>query len=567
MAQSVRDRYSDKTFTEAMERLRVYGITNIIRPTGFGKSYILAKITSSKYYGKYRYNKCLYLYPLDIIKKDISKKYGDNTKEPHLHNTDFVSYSSLNRIRDKGYKYSKSGEVLTLEEFIGQYDLVMCDECHLCGAEGFKACWSRISDLFGVDKIHLIGVTASPNRMDSFDVIGEIFGGEMQGVFRISDQEAFRVGLLKEPKWVLPIYDKEAFRDSILNSVDEGIQKSLSASKSDTDEMVKHLDNIEKMDKTIGEVLEELRPNFKYLKFITFYTDRAKLFEQYEMVHNWFEHLYSDSGFEVHDHIIVSSVDSEICTDEDKKLLAGFEELNSLTEKDFVIDLIHCVDMLNMGYHVDDISGVIMLRGTRSEIIQIQQVGRCYSVNAKESPIIFDCVCNISTRKWFKGDGKNDNSLGDYDIDITRSTAVNGSDTLRTCKMGNGMDVYVTGHTFVAMKDMYRIIERKAYQERVNTDELMFWYYKLKAPIYVIAAKFKMSYDDTLKTLKKIGINIQPENKIEETLERCDSIRNTRDLEYNARNIVNSIFQSKGIVDKEMKLYIRKKRDTSGKEE
>lgn len=57
--------------------------------------------------------------------------------------------------------------------------------------------------------------------------------------------------------------------------------------------------------------------------------------------------------------------------------------------------LLYCIDMLNEGIHVDDVSGVILLRPTISPIIYKQQIGRALSASKATEPIIFDIVNNF----------------------------------------------------------------------------------------------------------------------------------------------------------------------------
>ena len=86
----LRNRLSEDTINEAMEKLDKYGVCNILRPTGFGKSYMLAKITSRKIDKEFRYNKCLYIYPLTIIMEDVKYQYKEGN-DVSLHNTEFIS--------------------------------------------------------------------------------------------------------------------------------------------------------------------------------------------------------------------------------------------------------------------------------------------------------------------------------------------------------------------------------------------------------------------------------------------------------------------------------------------
>lgn len=59
------------------------------------------------------------------------------------------------------------------------------------------------------------------------------------------------------------------------------------------------------------------------------------------------------------------------------------------------LKLLFCIDMLNEGVHVDDVSGVILLRPTVPPIIYKQQIRRALSASKKTNPVIFDIVLNI----------------------------------------------------------------------------------------------------------------------------------------------------------------------------
>ena len=65
------------------------------------------------------------------------------------------------------------------------------------------------------------------------------------------------------------------------------------------------------------------------------------------------------------------------------------------TDKSEHLKLLYCIDMLNEGVHVEDISGVILLRPTISPIIYKQQIGRALSASKSKNPVIFDIVNNI----------------------------------------------------------------------------------------------------------------------------------------------------------------------------
>lgn len=59
--------------------------------------------------------------------------------------------------------------------------------------------------------------------------------------------------------------------------------------------------------------------------------------------------------------------------------------------------LLFAIDMLNEGLHIDDVTGVILLRPTISPIIFYQQIGRAINSSDIKKPIIFDLVNNFSS--------------------------------------------------------------------------------------------------------------------------------------------------------------------------
>ena len=83
-------------------------------------------------------------------------------------------------------------------------------------------------------------------------------------------------------------------------------------------------------------------------------------------------------GFKINDTIIVSKPPY-------RDNISDLENMKSISGN---VDLIFCCDMLNMGYHVDDVSGIVMMRSTLSDIIYLQKIGRSSSANSNIKPII-----------------------------------------------------------------------------------------------------------------------------------------------------------------------------------
>lgn len=60
------------------------------------------------------------------------------------------------------------------------------------------------------------------------------------------------------------------------------------------------------------------------------------------------------------------------------------------------LKLLLCIDMLNEGIHVDDLSGVILFHPTVSPIIYKQQIGHALSAVKDRTSVIFDLVNNVN---------------------------------------------------------------------------------------------------------------------------------------------------------------------------
>lgn len=70
----------------------------------------------------------------------------------------------------------------------------------------------------------------------------------------------------------------------------------------------------------------------------------------------------------------------------------------AVVPQDKVIDLIFSINMLNVGYHVNNITGLIFKRWTGSNQIYFQQLGRCLSSVSSTIPVVFDYVNVVDSR-------------------------------------------------------------------------------------------------------------------------------------------------------------------------
>ena len=117
---------SRETLDETLAKLTKNNRVLVVRPTGFGKSFMLAGLTSNEITpGELRFKKCLYIYPTKVIKQDVINKYGpcgEDERAGMLKNTTFISYSKLTGIINN-LDNKKKATLAGLELFDGIVDI------------------------------------------------------------------------------------------------------------------------------------------------------------------------------------------------------------------------------------------------------------------------------------------------------------------------------------------------------------------------------------------------------------------------------------------------------------
>ena len=102
-------------------------------------------------------------------------------------------------------------------------------------------------------------------------------------------------------------------------------------------------------------------------------------------VNKWFNSAL-DNKFNIKSFVITS------INKRSKENLAKFESENNDNE----LKLLFAISKLNEGIHIRNITGIVMLRNTKSPSIYYQQLGRCLTTDSvDENPIVFDFVDNI----------------------------------------------------------------------------------------------------------------------------------------------------------------------------
>ena len=372
------DRLRKETYEEAMTLLAEEPHKcAIIRPTGFGKTGILTKVIKS---GKFK--KILYLYPTEVIKDTVLGFYYKNRKNrpDTIENVIFMTYMKLTNLSELDMKSLKGT------------DLIICDECHRLGAaetmEGMR-------DLIEANpKARLLGATATPERMDMIDEIAMFFDDRVTSKYTLHD--AFTDGILQRPYYCFCAYGESSPKRLAEIKKDAMLQVSTldEADRPYATELLKgrmiEIAKLSRMDNVIKSTLAEIKMDTSYQKYIVFFSDFGHMRSASRRVKNWFKKAYP--GYTINELTITS---------ETEEFRQNVDQLDTLTYKENTIDLIYSCEMLNMGYHVSDLTGILMYRSTYSNIIYSQQLGRALSTGDAMPKVVFDIVDNIHRKSVY----------------------------------------------------------------------------------------------------------------------------------------------------------------------
>ena len=359
--------HNKKVFLKVLENLKTHNKVGVVQATGTGKGKLASCFVEFILHRK-KDAKILIAAPL----RSVLENYRDNFNITS-NSVKYATYSKINNLSE-----------IDLINIGQQYDLIVLDEYHRCGAtEWFKS----IQTLFnGVDKgvCKVIGLTATPIRYldNSRDMSEELFNGNV--IEGLNLEDAILDGIL--PGFV---YNACYFgTEKVLKEVEDKLKNNDYKISDDTirnDLMVKVKElnmiyqNRYKIENIIKDNTKELGRNQKW---VIFCRDNQSLGEIREFCVNWF-------NYKPNLYIINSDRQAE---DNDRTLV----EFRNAKQG---VNVLLCVDMLNEGVHIKDLNGVIMLRKTDSPIIFLQQLGRSLEAGKDFKPIIFDLIGNYKGLK------------------------------------------------------------------------------------------------------------------------------------------------------------------------
>lgn len=528
---------ADDTIDKSIEMMNKYGKVMVVRPTGFGKTRMAVRI-GKMYADKRPGKRILYVYPIDVIKTEIMNKEEYMRDGIIGEKFDFVSYWTLtNNMNKYGVEY-------WIEEIKDKYSLIILDEVHRAGSENFNKLYDGLKDTLENNDIHLIGLTATPRRMmddEDNNVLNNIF--DNCEIERLTLYDIIREGVMPQPIYMMCEYEADDQVTEFINNnygKDEDGQFNSDIIRADyaryRDYLMAH-NTIYEGIKMAGYNLAN--PKERYLKFIVFFSNIEDMAIRGPQVEEWFDRAINETAkrdvgfrgdFDINSYYVASRdtdlADIEKLVEEKPKNRDFFKntgKLSTVTPENKTVDLLFTVDMINMGYHVDGICGVVLLRGTQSEIVYYQQIGRCLSVTSMKSAIIYDFVKNVERIEEVINGGERRKKDGV------------GGGNIRDYVDEKDKDPYDDDVIIKVNRDiMAELMDKWRDPEHSIKAKVEWMYVHRRTPICVIASTLDRSCREIGKMLTSMGIKLKEEDDMYYYQERlCKSTEGKEDYVAN----------------------------------
>ena len=407
-------KHREQTKKDILKLLEINDRVACVRPTGYGKSHLIAQLCNELSGNK------LVLEPgLAII--NYMKNFNIDTL-----GTDYITYESL-----------LNPEVEDLIEEFNKYDYIFLDEMHRALAEK----WGKklAQTLEKLTDVKILGFSATPLRSDNRNAVEEIFDGCQVKPYFLED------AILDE---YLPMVN---YHSSIYEITDEQKRK-LRLKDTPIANQILNYDIDEGVSNIFKENLDLSKPH----KIICFVDKISNINEAVENIRKWFKVP-----------INIYKVHSKQASSINNKQIENFQHETGL-------NVIFAVNILNEGVHIPKVDCVIFLRKTSSNILYNQQLGRVIA-DYNEEPIVFDLVNNIDNlnNSYSAIFNSTANRLG---IKVEQLTTKNGKHLKITTHQVDlieklkSLSRYVTEEEKQFILDNYKTMTKKELVKALNRD-------------------------------------------------------------------------------------------------
>ncbi len=325
----------------------------ISHATGSGKSYLISKL-----FEDYSENKKLVLVPSTYIRDQIQELFDKYS----IQNVDVLLYQKLIKMSDE--------DIAAMD-----YGVIALDEYH---HDTSKIWGEKVSTLLKTHpKSIIFGTSATPVRSDGINTIDELFEGNCASDLPLSESIAKKIVPL--PKYVGALYTLDDELEKLRKKVE-----SSTNTKEEKEEFYKKINAMRsQIEKSYGmPIILNKHISNREGKYIVFCKNKKHLADIKGTVIGWFKTARCKN---INAYVVHSSYENK-----DAEYKAFCEDTSHN------LKLLFCVNMLNEGLHLENISGVLLLRPTGSMLIYLQQIGRAIEANNTNTPMIIDAVNNFS---------------------------------------------------------------------------------------------------------------------------------------------------------------------------
>ena len=387
--------YQIEAYENVKKDIEQNGKAAISMATGCGKSFVALQLLADnpdknilfvcptnvirnqmyEYIAKYILNKDVSNMDAKQVKKVVNEEY------PNFKIATYAGMGAINQklgIAPKRKKFEKDEQ--NTEDINLDQDYIIMDELHRDGAENWGAELEKF--ILNNPNAKLLGMTATPQRMDGIDLIDEMFDGKLS--YNLGLEEASKKEIIDLPKYygnasglieqLKDILGKPNYLGKLSDNEKEILNSKLR----------KQFPVSDRMD--IPELLSKCITK-KDGRYIVFCKDIEHLRQTQEQLGEWFK--YIDKEPEI--YAIHTAEKGEKNRDKkNEKELKNFQH-----SKSEHIKILLSVDMCNEGLHIDDVNGVILNAPTQSHIVYSQQNGRVVSAHSQqERKVIIDLANN-----------------------------------------------------------------------------------------------------------------------------------------------------------------------------